>query len=146
MPALARARSPPIVIPLAVSTATCGVNPVRFRNEKSCLGVSTAPAGASLTTRLFVPPFVSILTSMPVCGLCLAMSTLPREKHNLHENCYGDYCSYIAYLAARSSVPMGISLKTWAKPSNQLCDKLCPAAGRAFRTRALIAARSLEVP
>ena len=72
--------------------------------------------------------------------------TLPREKHNLHENGYGDYCSYIVYLAARSSVPMGISLKTWAKPSNQLCDKLCPAAGRAFRTRALIAARSLEVP
>ena len=72
--------------------------------------------------------------------------TLPREKHYLHENGYGDYCSYIVYLAARSSVPMGISLKTWAKPSNQLCDKLCPAAGRAFRTRALIAARSLEVP
>ena len=72
--------------------------------------------------------------------------TLPREKHNLHENGYGDYCSYIVYLAARSSVPMGISLKTWAKPSNQLCDKLCPAAGRAFRTRALNAARSLKVP
>ena len=72
--------------------------------------------------------------------------TLPRDKHNLHENGYGDYCSYIVCLAARSTVPMGISLKTWAKPSNQLCDKLCPAAGRAFRTRALIAARSLEVP
>ena len=77
------------------------------------------------------------------------MRVTPREKTrcaNLHENGYGYYCSWKLYLAARSSVPMGISLKTWAKPSNQLCDKLCPAAGRALGMRALIAARSLEVP
>ena len=52
----------------------------------------------------------------------------PREKTrcaNLHENGYGYYCSWKLYLAARSSVPMGFSLKAWAEPSKQLCDNLC---------------------
>ena len=77
------------------------------------------------------------------------MRVTPREKTrcaNLHENGYGYYCSWKVYLAARSSVPMGFSLKAWAEPSKQLCDKLCSAACRAFRTRDWHSARSLEVP
>ena len=58
----------------------------------------------------------------PVCGLRLA------RKHDVRtcmKNGYGYYCSWKLYLAARSSVPMGFSLKAWAEPSKQLCDNLC---------------------
>ena len=77
------------------------------------------------------------------------MRVTPRDKTrpaNLHEDCYEYYCSWKVYLAARSSVPMGFSLKAWAEPSKQLCDNLCGAACQASRTRDLLSARSLEVP
>ena len=107
-------------IPLIWLRISLGQTLVLSRHASCCGLESIDPSGRVYGPKDFLAPsLLNFISSTQVCGLSLAGN---KRRLNLAGNGYG---SCKVYLAARSSVPMGFSLKAWAEPSKQLCDKLC---------------------